>query len=218
MKCLVYSIIFSAAIACISCSDNSSNDPAPDSTTKKPTDTNTRTAPISLESPTVNPYVNVDVSPMDMTYFPVDYPKLKMAHLTDEPPLARVIYSRPHLQGRHLFSGVLKYGEIWRLGANETTELQLYKTATIEGKKVNPGRYAMYCIPGKENWIIAINTNTDSWGLEQDTTKDVARFNAAVTPSSGRIEYFTMLFEKTATGANLLMAWDDIEARLPITF
>src|SRR5438128_1425806 len=63
-----------------------------------------------------NPYVVVDVSPMDMSYFPVDYPKLKMAKQISQPPVMRLIYSRPHLQGRELFHDVLKYGEYWRLG------------------------------------------------------------------------------------------------------
>src|SRR5262245_27099050 len=72
---------------------------------------------------TVSTYTSVDKSPMDMSYFPVDYPKLKMTKNELSPPVARVIYSRPHLQGRQLFHDVLKYGEHWRLGANEATEI-----------------------------------------------------------------------------------------------
>lgn len=73
-----------------------------------------------------NPYVMVDISPMDMSYYPADYPKMKMANNTAQPPVARVIYSRPHLQGRELFHDVLKYGEHWRLGANEATEIDFF--------------------------------------------------------------------------------------------
>ncbi|MCW3116706.1 MAG: hypothetical protein JWM28_788, partial [Chitinophagaceae bacterium] len=73
-----------------------------------------------------NPYSPIDVSPMDMSYYPVDYTKLKMTGSIKEPPAARVIYSRPHLQGRELFHGLLNYDEPWRLGANESTEIQLF--------------------------------------------------------------------------------------------
>ncbi|HVZ55618.1 MAG TPA: DUF2911 domain-containing protein, partial [Chitinophagaceae bacterium] len=76
-----------------------------------------------------NPYAPVDVSPMDMSYYPVDYPMAKMANPDTLPPLARVIYSRPHLQGRQLFHGLLSYGVPWRLGANEATELDLFSEA-----------------------------------------------------------------------------------------
>src|SRR5437868_7789856 len=57
----------------------------------------------TISPDTSNPYVVVDVSPMDMSYYPVDYPKLKMAKQVTDPPVMRLIYSRPHLQGREIF-------------------------------------------------------------------------------------------------------------------
>src|SRR5687768_2385202 len=63
--------------------------------------------------PVSNPFAQVDISPMDMSYYPVDYPKLKMTDSITGPPLARVIYSRPHLGGRKIFNDVLKYDEPW---------------------------------------------------------------------------------------------------------
>ncbi|MBL7723328.1 MAG: DUF2911 domain-containing protein [Chitinophagaceae bacterium] len=175
-------------------------------------------APGRAERPSINPYAGIDVSPMDMSYYPVDYPKLKMAKSVTIPPLARVIYSRPHLQGRHIFHEVLKYDEPWRLGANEATELDLYKDASIQDKKIKAGRYIIYCIPHKDNWTIAINSNIDSWGLEPDAAKDVARFTVPVVKTNNSLEYFTIVFEDNNNTANLLMAWDDAEVRLPFKF
>ena len=167
---------------------------------------------------TVNPYDPIDISPMDMTYYPAEYPKLKMTNAITTPPAARVIYSRPHLQGRQLFHDLLKYGEAWRLGANESTELQLYRDVTIQNKKVKAGRYVLYCIPQQDKWTIILNSNIDSWGLQPDSTKDIAHFDAPVKQTNNHIEYFTIIFEKTDSGADLLMAWDNLEARLPINF
>jgi hypothetical protein len=165
-----------------------------------------------------NPYAPVDVSPMDMSYYPADYPKLKMTDASIAPPLARIIYSRPHLQGRKLFQDVLKFGEPWRLGANEATELDLYTDVTIQGKKINAGRYILYCIPEKDKWTIVLNSNIDSWGLHPDAAKDIARFIIPVTITDNTLEYFTMLFQQTASGADLLMKWDNLEAKLSISF
>ena len=176
------------------------------------------TTPIATPESTVNPYASVDLSPMDMSYFPVDYPKIKMSDPSAAPPLARVVYSRPHLQGRKLFSSVLKYGEPWRLGANEATELQLYKEANILGEKVKPGRYVLYCIPEPDKWTIILNSNIDSWGLIPDSTKDIAHFTIPAIKTTNRLEFFSMVFERTPGGAELLMAWDDIETRLPVSF
>ena len=161
---------------------------------------------------------NIDKSPMDMIYFPVDYPKIKMANGTTTPPVARVIYSRPHLAKRHLFHDLLKYEEPWRLGANESTEIDFYKAATIQGKKIAPGRYILYCIPHPETWTIVLNSNIDSWGLEQDSKKDIQRFEVPVTTNNPSQEYFTMQFQKADKGANLEMSWDNVAAALPIQF
>ena len=38
-----------------------------------------------VKTETSNPYDNIDISPMDMSYFPVDYPKLKMTNSVDRP-------------------------------------------------------------------------------------------------------------------------------------
>jgi hypothetical protein len=174
--------------------------------------------PVKPELPTGNLYSNLDVSPMDMSYYPVDYPKLKMAKKITTPPLARVVYSRPHLQGRHIFHEVLKYEEPWRLGANEATELDLFTDVTIQNKKVKAGRYIIYSIPHKDNWTIVLNSNIDSWGLEPDPAKDIAKFMVPVLKTNNSLEFFTIVFEKKETFVELIMAWDDTEVRLPISF
>ncbi len=172
-------------------------------------------APVPAAPPA---YAPVDLSPMDMTYFPVDYPKLKMAKSIQTPPLARVIYSRPHLQGRNLFPEILKYGETWRLGANEATELQLFKSAKIQGRKINAGRYVLYCIPQPDKWTIMVSSNIDTWGLHPDTVKAVLSADIPVKQTGYTLEYFSMAFETTAKGADLLMGWDHTEARLEFEF
>jgi hypothetical protein len=187
----------------------------------KPIETNNTSKDSSVkktQGKNENPYKIVDISPMDMSYYPDDYPKLKMGNTINTAPLARVIYSRPHLQGRNLFQNLLKYGEPWRLGANESTELDLYHDAFIQDKKIKTGRYVLYCIPQTDSWKIIINSNIDSWGLHPDSTKNIAGFTIPIKQTTNHLEYYTMIFEKTDAGADLLMAWDNLEARLPFRF
>lgn len=173
--------------------------------------------PINKPSAKEKTLVPVDISPLDQAYWPEDYPTSKMTgQAKSKDPIARVIYSRPHLQGRHIFHEVLKYGEPWRMGANESTELDLHQAVKIQGQIISPGRYVLYCIPQKDHWTIFINSNTDSWGLEPDRTLDLFHFDIPVTNTDNAIEYFTMRFEETSKGATLLMAWDNIEAKLPM--
>ncbi|MER3498698.1 MAG: hypothetical protein C4308_08740 [Chitinophagaceae bacterium] len=206
---LKISLCLLGLILIISC-NSKSNEPV----TKKPEKSDT----LLPVTPGVNPYAPVDLSPMDMSYFPEDYPKLKMTNSITTPPVARVIYSRPHKQGRVIFGGLQKYGVPWRLGANEATEIDFFIPVTIAGKKVNPGRYILYCIPFENKWTIVLNQNIDTWGLKIDSTKDLMRFDIPIETLPEPVEYFTMVFKKAGRGAELIMAWDTIEARLPINF
>lgn len=175
---------------------------------------NTQPLPSQADSNSID--AEVDISPMDMSYFPPKYPQHKMAGTATTAPIMRIIYSRPHLQGRHLFEDIIKYGQTWRLGANEATELDLFQTVTIGDKKLQPGRYVLYAIPKAGYWTIVVNSDLDMWGLKQDSTQDIVHVQVPVTFYNPIMEYFTMVFEKTATGANLIIAWDDVVAKLPI--
>jgi hypothetical protein len=162
--------------------------------------------------------VPVDKSPMDMSYFPDQYPLLKFQGKAPATPLIRIIYGRPQKDGRTIFGELIQYGEVWRIGANEATEIEFYKDATIGGKKVVKGRYTLYCIPTATDWTFIINKDTDTWGaFKYDSKKDVVRVKVKATPMATVVEALSLSFQKTATGANLLVSWDKMSAKLPIT-
>ena len=160
----------------------------------------------------------IDKSPMDMSYFPVDYPKLKMAKNAQEPLLARVIYSRPQKSGRIIFGDVLKYGNVWRLGANEATEIEFFKEVNINNQKIDKGRYVLYCIPYEDKWTLVLNNDLFTWGLKIDSTKDMYKFTVPISKTKYPFEVFSMEFEKMGKGAQLVMEWDSVQAKLPINF
>jgi Protein of unknown function (DUF2911) len=161
----------------------------------------------------------MDKSPMDMSYYPVNYPILKIQNKTTDIPIARVVYSRPQKNGRSVFGELVEYGNVWRLGANEATEIDLYKDVKINGQKLKKGRYTMYAIPEKDKWTIIFNKETDIWGAFQyDAKKDILRTDVKIEKEDTPTEVFTMMFEKSDSGADLIMAWDDVKATLPIAF
>lgn len=69
----------------------------------------------------------LDLSPMDMSYLPRNYPELKSHGEVRTLSLARVIYSRPKKNGRNIFGNVVVYGRQWRMGANESTEIEFFR-------------------------------------------------------------------------------------------
>lgn len=160
-----------------------------------------------------------DKSPMDMSYYPVNYPILKIQNKATEPLIARIIYSRPQKNGRSVFGELVEYGKVWRLGANEATELELYKDARIGNNKVKKGRYTMYAIPHPDKWTIILNKETDIWGAFQyNEKKDILREEITVEKQQEPVEVFSMVFEKINGGANLIISWDDVKASIPFTF
>ena len=159
----------------------------------------------------------LDKSPMDMAYFPPEYPMLKTQNKVTQAPLMRVIYSRPQRDGRAIFGGLVEYNQVWRLGANEATEIEFFRDAVVGGKKVAKGRYTLYAIPTETKWTIIINKDNDTWGaFIYDQKKDVLRTDVAVQPLAAPVEAFSMSFTKADKGATLFIAWDSVSVSLPI--
>lgn len=169
-----------------------------------------------------NPYVKMDQSPMDMSWCPADYPVEKMKGNDSLKLIAKLIYSRPHKKGRQLFGdskeSLCMYGTAWRLGANEASEIEFFENVSISGQNIDKGRYVMYCVPYKDRWTIILNSNLNTWGLHINETKDIFKTEIPVLQQSPSLEDFTMIFENTDTGANLVMAWDNVKTIMPIVF
>jgi len=160
----------------------------------------------------------LDKSPMDMCYYPLDYPVLKIQHKSDVLPVARVIYGRPQKNNRSIFGDLVPYDMIWRVGANEATEIEFFRDVKIDNKKVAKGRYTLYAIPSTDKWTLVINKETDTWGaFGYDAKKDVLRTEVKVTTRPDIIEVFTICFEGTdKNSTSLMIAWDNQEVHLPM--
>jgi len=160
----------------------------------------------------------VDKSPMDVSYYPNNYPILKIQNKATEPLVARILYSRPQRQGRKVFGELVEYGKVWRLGANEATEIEFYKDVKIDGKKVIKGRYTLYAVVNENTWTMILNKDTDIWGaFKYDSKKDLLRTDVPVQKTDEVVESMSMLFEKSATGISLIIAWEQMKVTLPIT-
>jgi hypothetical protein len=160
----------------------------------------------------------VDKSALDISYYPNNYPILKIQNKVSEPLLVRIIYSRPQRQGRKVFGELIEYGKVWRLGANEATEIEFFKDVKIGGKKIPKGRYTIYAIATESKWTMILNKETDIWGaFKYDAKKDVVRVDVPVQATSEIIENMSMTFEKSTSGISLIIAWEQAMVYLPIS-
>jgi hypothetical protein len=168
---------------------------------------------------TVKPKIPVlDKSPMDMAYYPNNYPVLKIQDKVTEPLLARVIYSRPQKDNRTVFGELVEYNTIWRMGANEATEVEFFRDVKIGGKKLAKGRYTLFAIPTATKWTVIFNKDTDIWGaFKYDEKKDALRVDVPVQKAAEVAEAFTMNFAKSSSGVDLQVAWDSVSVAIPIS-
>lgn len=160
----------------------------------------------------------VDKSPLDISYAPNLFPIQKFqSKQPPAAPLARIIYSRPQKNGRNLFGAEIKYNELWRLGANESTEIEFFKNVNIGGNSIARGRYTLYCIPQAEKWTLIFSKDTFSWGaFSFNPANVIARVPVPVMrPSGMQVEYLSMFFDDKN---HLNILWDDVKVVLPIQF
>ncbi|WP_010228659.1 DUF2911 domain-containing protein [Gillisia marina] len=151
-------------------------------------------------------FAKVDVSPMDLVVYKNQ----------DEEVVARVIYSRPQKRDREIFGKLVPYNEVWRTGANEATELTLYKDMKVADAMVEAGTYTIYTIPGEKEWTVILNNRTNTWGAYEYTDQeDRVRIKVPVRNAPSTIESFSMAFVTKADGADLLMGWDNKYVEVP---
>lgn len=155
---------------------------------------------------------------MDASYCPPNFPLLKIQDKVTEPLLARIVYSRPQKNGRIIFGDMIPYGKVWRLGANEATEIEFFQNAKFGNVSIKKGRYTLYAIPTESKWTFIINKETDVWGsFRYDSKKDVARVDVPVQMQTDLSELFTILFEKADKGYELQFYWDNIKTTVPVS-
>lgn len=153
-------------------------------------------------------FPKLDASPLDIALY---------RNQNDE-AVARVIYSRPQKRDREIFGKLVPYGQVWRTGANEATELTLYKDLEMAGEKIDAGTYSLYTIPEEKEWTVILNKKTLTWGAYEYTDKeDLVRIKVPVRDSKTTIEDLSMAFQSEENGADLLIGWDDKYVEVPFT-
>jgi hypothetical protein len=136
-------------------------------------------------------------------------------------PVVKVVYGRPQKKGRTMLGDKEPYGKVWRTGANETTEIKLFRDVTFGDKVIPAGTYSLYSIPDKSEWTIIFNSKLDTWGaFEYDESKDIARIKVPAGKTDAEVEVFAIAFEGgDGKGVGTMMlAWESTLVKIPLKF
>lgn len=168
-------------------------------------------------------FSDLDKSPLDAVYYPARA-AFRAFEKTDEgaaalQPKIRVLYSRPFRKGREVWGGDLApYGEPYRLGANETAEIQFFSPVKIGDQVLPAGRYSFGAIPNAKNWEVFFSLDLDGWGVyAYNPEHNVATISVPAQTASTELENFSItLYKADSDMVHLKMGWDKTFVEVPI--
>lgn len=131
-----------------------------------------------------------------------------------------IVYSRPSIKGRQIFGSVVPFGTVWRTGANAATKITFSTDVNLNGTKVAAGSYALYTLPGEDEWTIILNKGVGKSGTAYDEKDDVVRFKTKpVELPDTSIETFTIEFNHIRDESAILnLVWDKTVVPIKIQF
>lgn len=127
-------------------------------------------------------------------------------------------YSRPSAKGRTVYGDLVPYGKLWRTGANMATKLTFADDVKIGGKDLKAGTYALFTIPGENEWTVIFNTNYSQGGTgNYKESEDALRVSVKPVKIDGEIETFMINLENvTANSAMIELGWASIIVHIPL--
>jgi len=128
-----------------------------------------------------------------------------------------ITYHRPGVKNRKIWGGLVPYGAIWRVGANENTTISFSDPVKVEGKILSAGSYGLHMIPSENQWTIIFSKNSTSWGSYfYKESEDALRVMVTPQPSEYR-EWMGFEFEDlTNSSAVATLRWEKLKVPIKI--
>lgn len=125
----------------------------------------------------------------------------------------KVVYGQPSKKGRVIFGNVVPYGQVWRTGANESTEITFTKDITVNATLLKAGTYSLFTIPAQDHWTVIFNSDLGMWGAYNYNPKtDVLHFDVPVQLLKDvAYEPFTIVLEQKSDRVEMSMMWDNVK-------
>ncbi len=130
-----------------------------------------------------------------------------------------VDYSRPSARGRKIMGGLVRYGDLWRTGANLNTTVSFSDDVNVGGKDLPAGKYGLYSRPQADQWEIYFYKKNNIGGIPKDWEEDQVALTIAVPAQyfQPMVETFTILFsDLNSNGALLNLIWEHTLVSIPI--
>ena len=132
-----------------------------------------------------------------------------------------VSYSRPSKRGRQLLGELIPYGQVWRLGANESTKFRTSQVLLVNGDSLEAGTYALYAVPEEDAFQIIFHADTTVSGNEDenyDPQQIVLTVESPVYYERFNVENFRIDFQELQHDrATMVIAWGEFRVACELT-
>ncbi|MBS1807588.1 MAG: DUF2911 domain-containing protein [Acidobacteria bacterium] len=132
-------------------------------------------------------------------------------------------YGAPSVRGRKIWGGLLPFGKVWGMGANESTKLTFDLPIKIRGKTIAPGTYSLLSVFDEKGWWLIINKKiTDLYCFtpytEDIQAEEVGRFPVKRTQLISPVEQLNFSFVRQQRKILLLLKWEYQQIEIPFAF
>ena len=128
-------------------------------------------------------------------------------------------YHSPGVRGRTIWGGLVPYNDVWVTGAHSATNIEIDKDFIVAGTSIPKGKYALFTIPGKEEWTIIINKNWEQHLTDDYLQKeDVVRIKVKPIQQNKiteRLQYF--IEDGKNSNGKIVIAWELLRIAFDIT-
>jgi hypothetical protein len=122
-----------------------------------------------------------------------------------------ISYGRPSLKGRDILS-MIPVGRVWRLGANQATEITSAGDMSINGTSLKAGKYSLWLKKtGDSAWALAFHPKTGIWGMPEMTEGYVAELPLKLGTASDSAEQLTITLKANGGNADINIHWGTAE-------
>ncbi len=146
----------------------------------------------------------------------------------------KITYGRPYKRDRDNIFGagedsLVQFGQVWRTGANEATEITVTKDVQVAGQTLPAGTYSVFTTPGANSWKIHFNSDLGLWGTfrfnraeqkwEQGYKAEHDVLVVEVKPSTleEEVDQLTITLDANEDGTDIVLQWINTEVRVPVS-
>lgn len=128
-----------------------------------------------------------------------------------------VDYSRPSAKGRVIFGDLVPYDKLWRTGANLNTTVEFSGPVKFGDVDVKAGKYSLFTVPGKDVWVVHLNSNTELWGEDDYKAEQNVATVKVKAQGADMTETLTIDIANVVNdAADLEIRWEKTRVLVPI--